>query len=193
MWRRWGAAPAEGTPEQGGRGVRSPQGSVCVCVCGAAVAAWTSAVRTGMRMRRESLGVCVWGGSRLWVGHPLGPSWGPPFSVKVGGCNINPCREQGGFGWPNPCFNVTFWHCCSLYLLPPLLFLILQVRGEKCQAGSRAPYRRARSPACFPQAVLPTDFSLHNPLLVLGLCRDYQLKSQLSDVSGSFCGVDGCL
>lgn len=140
----------------------------------------------------ESGGVCL-GGFTAVGRTPLGAFVRAPFSVKVGGCNINPCREQGGFGWPNPCFNVTFWHCCSLYLLPPLLFLILQVRGEKCQAGSRAPYRRARSPACFLQAVLPTDFSLHNPLLVLGLCRDYQLKSQLSDVSGSFCGVDGCL
>lgn len=60
-------------PSRGVEGCALLRG-VCVCVCVAAVAAWTSAVRTGMRMRRESLGVCVWGGSRLWVGHPLGPS-----------------------------------------------------------------------------------------------------------------------
>lgn len=112
---------------------------------------------------------------------------GPPSSVMVGGCNINPCQEQGGFGWPSPCFNVTFWHCCFLYLLPPLLFVILQVCGEKCQAGSVvAWYRRVRSPARFPQAAPPTDFSLHSPLLVsagtISKTANYQMFQVLSVV-----------
>lgn len=122
----WGAAPGEGDdhllhpppPQQGGEGC-APLGGV-----GAAVA-----VRAGQGLRQGSL----WRGGVMVVvvsegvtdvrRTPLGAFLrGPPSSVMVGGCNINPCQEQGGFGWPSPCFNVTFWHCCFLYLLPPPAF-----------------------------------------------------------------------